>query len=417
MRLLRRIPGMNGITFVMQGTGTVKKSGPKQKNPNSKDMKKLFSVFAILTLFSVKMFAQQSNNLVIFSNSGDKFWVILNGVKQNSEPQTNVKVTGLIQPTYKAKVIFENKGIPDIDQTVYMMDGGNPVTMTEITYSISKTKKGYKIRYTSAAPFASVTPVPDQQTVIYTTTTPSDVTTNTTVTGNSNTTTSTGYDGGGTVTQTTTTTSTGTNSGNVGMNVGVNTNGTGFNMNVTVNDGTGMNGTTTSSTTTTTTTTNGMSSTTSSGMDGGSMNVNVNTTTTGDPNMNYGGTTTTTNTSTSSNVNGGGYSMPGYNGPYGCPYPMSPSDFEDAKKSISSKSFEDSKLTMAKQIINSNCLLSTQVKEVMLLFSFEQTRLDLAKYSYGRTYDQGNYYKLNDAFTFESSIDDLNKYIESKTHK
>jgi len=109
------------------------------------------------------------------------------------------------------------------------------------------------------------------------------------------------------------------------------------------------------------------------------------------------------------------YVMPGYNGPTGCEYPMLPQDFVSAKATISSKSFEDSKLTIAKQIINTNCLLSAQVKEIMLLFSFEDTRLDLAKYAYGYTWDTGNYYKLNDAFTFESSIDELNAFINGKS--
>lgn len=48
----------------------------------------------------------------------------------------------------------------------------------------------------------------------------------------------------------------------------------------------------------------------------------------------------------------------------------------------------------------------------MLLFSFEDTRLDLAKYAYGYTFDIGNYYQINDAFTFSSSIDELNSYIQ-----
>ena len=93
---------------------------------------------------------------------------------------------------------------------------------------------------------------------------------------------------------------------------------------------------------------------------------------------------------------------------------MSDADFASAKKSIESKSFEDSKMTLAKQVFNTNCMTSAQVKEIMLLFTFEASRLDFAKYAYGKTYDQGNYYKVNDAFQFESSIDDLNKYINTK---
>jgi len=133
-------------------------------------------------------------------------------------------------------------------------------------------------------------------------------------------------------------------------------------------------------------------------------------------------TTTSTTTTTSSAVNGNPphqeeeemYVLPGYNGAHNCRWPMNPSDFESAKSSIKSKSFEDSKLTIAKQILGSNCMLSSQVKEVMMLFDFENTKLDFAKFAWGKTFDPGNYYKLNDAFQFESSIDDLNKYIDGR---
>ena len=107
------------------------------------------------------------------------------------------------------------------------------------------------------------------------------------------------------------------------------------------------------------------------------------------------------------------YVLPGYNGPVGCPYPLSPVEFSKVKESVKTKSFEDSKLTIAKQVLNSNCLLTSQVKELMMLFSYEDTRLDFAKEAYGHTFDIGNYYQLNDALQFESSIDDLNKFIGS----
>lgn len=91
--------------------------------------------------------------------------------------------------------------------------------------------------------------------------------------------------------------------------------------------------------------------------------------------------------------------------------PMSIEDFASAKASISSKSFEDSKLTLAKQIAASNHLTSKQVKEIMQLFSFEDSKLDFAKYAYKYVYDPNNYYIVNDAFTFSSSIDELNEFI------
>ena len=64
--------------------------------------------------------------------------------------------------------------------------------------------------------------------------------------------------------------------------------------------------------------------------------------------------------------------------------------------------------------MNDRCLFVSQVKEIILQFTFEQTRLDFAKYAYDRTYDVGNYFKVNDTFTFESSTEELNDYIDSR---
>ena len=121
-------------------------------------------------------------------------------------------------------------------------------------------------------------------------------------------------------------------------------------------------------------------------------------------------TTTTTSTTTSAGGNDH-YVMRGYNGPIGCPWPMDDNQFADALRSVSSKSFDDDKFTVAKQITGSNCLTADQVKRMMLEIDFESTRLDYAKFAYNRTFDLGNYYKLNDAFDFSSSIDELNDYI------
>jgi hypothetical protein len=94
--------------------------------------------------------------------------------------------------------------------------------------------------------------------------------------------------------------------------------------------------------------------------------------------------------------------------------PMAGGDFAEAKRTISSSSFEDSKMTTAKQVIKSSCMSTDQIKDVMGLFSFEESKLTFAKAAYDRCSDKQNFWKLNDSFTFESSIDDLNNYIEKK---
>lgn len=86
-------------------------------------------------------------------------------------------------------------------------------------------------------------------------------------------------------------------------------------------------------------------------------------------------------------------------------------EFQKILSSIERKPFDDSKLSIAKQILNSNPLNSDQVKRIMNLFWFESTRLEFAKFAYFRVYDPQNYFVVNDTFVFNSSIDELNDYI------
>lgn len=90
---------------------------------------------------------------------------------------------------------------------------------------------------------------------------------------------------------------------------------------------------------------------------------------------------------------------------------MNNEDFHQLKMSIDSKSFENTKLEIAKQATSSNWLTCDQVVEIIKLFSFENTKLDFAKFAYGKTVDKNKYYLVSNAFTFESSIKNLNQYI------
>jgi hypothetical protein len=141
----------------------------------------------------------------------------------------------------------------------------------------------------------------------------------------------------------------------------------------------------------------------------------------GNMNININMSNLINQTSTNSNVNANTPEItpsntpivyvPGYDGPIGCPVPMTENAYRNAKSSIASKSFESSKLSIAKQITGSNCLTAAQVKELMLLFDFEGSKLEYAKFAYDKTYDKGNYFLVNDAFDFESSVQSLNKFI------
>ncbi len=346
-------------------------------------MKKIILSIFFLS-FLVFEVISQSATVTVFSQDGEKFWVIMNGVKQNDVANTNVKVTGLTAPNYRLKIIFDDEKITSIDKDIMTRDVDN--VLCDQAYVIKKDKKGkYVMRLNSFEPSKVTSSTdPNQVAVNYTEhERPAQTTTQTQ--------------------QTTTTNTVGKDNASIGVNVKDPESGENINMNVNVSEtGIGVN----------------VKDPVTGENINMSMNVDVKENATTQTSVT---TTTTTTTTTSSGRNDGNaeektpsYKMPGYNGSVGCDYPMTTQDFNEAKKSISSKSFEDSKLTLAKQITSSNCLLAEQVKEIMNLFSFEDSKLQYAKYAYTYTFDLGNYYKVNDAFTFEMSIEELNEYISKQ---
>ncbi len=319
-------------------------------------------------------FAQSS--LTIFSEDGYPFYLVLNGQKQNSVPMTNIHIDGLTAPQYAVKIIFEDASKKEISKNLPVVDPGTNA-FADVTYKIKTQKDGdIKMRYFSATPVVpNYVPPPDMYVMHYGQPAPSPpaaAVTQTTTTRTTTTTTDMGMGGPG---------------GNASFSVGV-------------------------------------------GVGGVNMNVNIS-----DPTMNGGGTTTTTRTTTrTTTTGGGGYyqdapppAQPVYgnnnggyngnnNGNYnrgngGCNNAMPVGDFNAAKQTIQKASFEDTKLSTAKTVLSSNCMSTEQVIQVCKLFSFEQSKLDFAKYAYDRCPDRGNYFKVGNIFSFDASRTELNEYI------
>jgi hypothetical protein len=98
----------------------------------------------------------------------------------------------------------------------------------------------------------------------------------------------------------------------------------------------------------------------------------------------------------------------------GCQAPMFEEDYQSAKRSIEEKTFEDTKLTLAKQIAGANCLSAGQIRGIMKEFTYENSKLDFAKFAYAHCCDKANYYKVDDAFDFDNSSKELNDYISKQ---
>jgi hypothetical protein len=111
-----------------------------------------------------------------------------------------------------------------------------------------------------------------------------------------------------------------------------------------------------------------------------------------------------TNNNTNTNNNGGQYN----NGNVSCmPY----NEFNAALNSISNDTFESGKVNKAQLIASKNRLCTAQVIQIVKLFTSESNKLDFAKYAYQSCTDKNNYYLVTDAFSYQSSKDELLKYI------
>ncbi len=374
-------------------------------------MKKITSIALALFAFSCA-FAQM--NAVIYSESGEKFTLYLNGEAMNNAPQSNVKLQGLTSEFYQARVDFQDAAFADFSNNNFALHPG-----MEVTYQIKKNKKGeYVLRFytenaissasktdnkednSAVKDFAVVDDTPDAATQTNKTAptgSNSKTTTTTTVTGNN---------------------TTQNNTGNVGMNINadgvnmgmnVNADGVNFGMDVNINDADkagngniGMN------------------------VKADGMNVGINIDVPNTDSQTTATTTTTRSTSTTTNSNSPAHttrpSEPSNNQPtnatFGgngnCTRSMDEASFGKAKKTIESKGFDDTKLSTAKQVAKANCLTTDQILGIMKIFGFEESRLNFAKYAYDFCFDQNNYFNVSQGFSFDSSTEELNEYLETK---
>ena len=92
---------------------------------------------------------------------------------------------------------------------------------------------------------------------------------------------------------------------------------------------------------------------------------------------------------------------------------MNDRDFRNVLQAIDKEWLESNKLKSASQVVKMNNLTTAQVGQVLMLFSFENNKLEIAKQAYFNTVDKRNYSRLFDFFSFNSSKVELEKYIQS----
>jgi len=342
------------------------------------NMKRILLLSTLSIVCTLSGIAQATSNLIIFASEPTPFYAVVNGIRQNSEPKTNVKITGLTNNANSVRIVFSDGVTPDIDKNFYFESMN-----VEATARIVSTKKGYKLRYFGEVAMGQAAVNEQQTQIIYQTV---DAPISTAVATEE------------TVTTTTTTSTTSTGVGtdvNIsdvsdGMNENVNMNvsvaGVELNMNVNVTE-------------------NGMNSNVD-------MSDNVEST--------YTSTTTTTTTTSSSGIGVADETLtttpvsyvPGYSGRTGCIPPLS--DVNAIKSAVEDEDFSDDKIMIAKQALKGKCMSVQNIVTISEAFDFEDKKLEFAKFAYDYTYDVDNYYQVNKIFDFSSSKEELNEYVSKR---
>lgn len=297
-----------------------------------KKMKRNLMIFVLLLIIGAKCLYSQGSQLTIFHQEGERFWVIIDGIKQNDKPQASVFLENLMPEYLRLKIIFENEKIKDINQTVATKDMESNFTHSK--YIIRPGKKGKVVMRLHS--YEALSSIPPKVEVAV-----PEIKNETPVIANP--------------------TAVSANSPIPGVNININI----PQINQVVSEQ--------------------LETITQ-------IPVNQNRTTDQTQNLE--------NDIQKPKVSN-------------CQQAMNQNDFLNAKKTIESQSFEETKLTIANQILMSNCLMSSQVKEIIELFNFESSRLDFAKAAYSKVFDSNNYYILNESFKFQSSISELSKYIST----
>ena len=344
------------------------------------------TIFLFSALFTFSALNAQSN-LSIFNNNGQSFYVVLNGIRQNSKPETNVQVSQIKNGSYAVKVIFADGKTPDIDKN-FMIDAPYDITARiifkkgkgklqlmgqEPTHGVIQDAVVY--RPTDAANYSDAVVVNTQTTPVQTTTTiqtpPVQNTTtiqtppNTTIqTLNTNT--------------TTTTTTTGTvPDENVNLNMNLSVGGVNVNLNANAS-GTGLG---TGATITETTTSSSMTTTTQTNNQLNAQHQQV--------------IAQVQQAPLSSRVN--------------CTKTMN--RLEAFKAELQDQSFEEDRLEALQLAMKSTCLTTAQAEQLIDLFTFDENRLEVAKYLSDRLTDRDNAGALAKKLTFDSSKMEYRRYI------
>ena len=93
---------------------------------------------------------------------------------------------------------------------------------------------------------------------------------------------------------------------------------------------------------------------------------------------------------------------------------MSAKDFEELFMIVKKEASDNTRLSIAKQAITTNPMTAGQIAKLVKLFSFENNKLEFAKYAYQYCVDKKKYYLVDDSFDQDSSKRELSEFIQKQ---
>lgn len=351
------------------------------------------------------------SNLTVFNNGGQQFYVILNGIKQNSIPMTNVVVSGIKNGSYSIKLIFADGKTPDIDKN-FFLDAPSDVT-TKVVFKKGKGKltlMGMEPTKGTASQEEAVVYRPNDSSVYSDAVVTQTVTTEEMITTHGN---------------------AGTGSGNVqsetvNMNMGVTSNGqtqhVGTNVNV-IETTNGVNQTTTITDPNNPNGTVGMnvSINVNDPVNGGeNVNMNINMTGMGtgtqtqttQESTQYSQTTTTTVTTSGTQTNNTSQSTNVVsNNPKKVNCANVLNDGDALVEDLKNISMDDDRKAMIVADLKNYCLTGSQAYKIVETLTFDEDRLEISKFLYDRMIDKESGRTLFPLFNFDDTKIEFREYM------
>jgi Domain of unknown function (DUF4476) len=115
--------------------------------------------------------------------------------------------------------------------------------------------------------------------------------------------------------------------------------------------------------------------------------------------------------------NGNGNGNNGYNGNggnnngYGKNQVMNTQTFQAFKRTVENNSFDSGKQTLIKTQLQNAWISAAQLRELVDVFTFESSKIDVAKFGATKVIDKQNLFTIYDSFSFESSKTELATYF------